>query len=65
MAAAHRDAVVGEILTEARPRLDGERQKLLETREYAAVGAQFSATREQQDDDHEGLSSIPDVPSGT
>jgi hypothetical protein len=35
------------------------------TLEDAAVGAQFSATREQQDDDHEGLSSIPDVPSGT
>ena len=35
------------------------------TVEDAAVGAQFSATREQQDDTHEGLSSIPDVPSGT
>jgi hypothetical protein len=29
-----------------------------------AVGAQFSATRAQQDDDHAGLSSIPDVPGG-
>jgi hypothetical protein len=29
-----------------------------------AVGAQFSATRAQQDDDHGGLSSIPDVPGG-
>ena len=36
------------------------------TLEEAAVGAQFSATRERQrDDSHEGLSSIPDVPSGT
>jgi len=37
MAAAHRDAVVREVLTEARAGLDGERQKLLETGEYAAV----------------------------
>lgn len=29
-----------------------------------AVGAQFSATATQQDDDHVGLSSIPDVPGG-
>jgi hypothetical protein len=29
-----------------------------------AVGAQFSATAQQQDDDHVGLSSIPDVPGG-
>jgi len=35
------------------------------TVEEAAVGAQFSATREQQDNDEAGLSSIPDVPSGT
>lgn len=35
------------------------------TLEDAAVGAQFSATREQPDDTHEGLSSLPDVPSGT
>jgi len=35
------------------------------TLEEAAVGAQFSATREKLDDNHEGLSSLPDVPSGT
>ena len=36
------------------------------TLEEAAVGAQFSATRERQrDDTHEGLSSLPEVPSGT
>ena len=35
------------------------------TVEDAAVGAQFSATREPQTDATEGLSSIPDVPSGT
>jgi len=36
------------------------------TIEDAAVGAQFSATRTQElDDTHEGLSSLPDVPSGT
>lgn len=36
------------------------------TLEEAAVGAQFSATQERQrDDTHEGLSSLPDVPSGT
>ena len=35
------------------------------TLEDAAVGAQFSATREKQDDTHVGLSSLPDVPSGT
>jgi hypothetical protein len=35
------------------------------TLEEAAVGAQFSATREQQADTHEGLSSLPNVPSGT
>jgi hypothetical protein len=30
-----------------------------------AVGAQFSSSREKQsDDDHEGLSSLPDVPGG-
>ncbi len=30
-----------------------------------AVGAQFSATRDRQrSDDHEGLSSLPDVPGG-
>ncbi len=29
-----------------------------------AVGAQHSVTRSQQDDDHGGLSSIPDVPGG-
>lgn len=34
------------------------------TVEEAAVGAQYSVTREQQDDDHVGLSSIPDVPGG-
>jgi hypothetical protein len=35
------------------------------TLEDAAVGAQYSATRDDQDDTHEGLSSLPDVPSGT
>jgi hypothetical protein len=35
------------------------------TLEDDAVGAQYSATREPQADTHEGLSSIPDVPSGT
>ncbi|MGE3912552.1 MAG: hypothetical protein AB7K36_24535 [Chloroflexota bacterium] len=36
------------------------------TVESDAVGAQFAATREQErDDTHEGLSSLPDVPSGT
>jgi hypothetical protein len=36
------------------------------TLEDAAVGAQFSATRERErEDTHEGLSSLPDVPSGT
>lgn len=36
------------------------------TIEEAAVGAQFAATREKErDDNHEGLSSLPDVPSGT
>ena len=35
------------------------------TLEDAAVGAQYSATREKQDDTHEGLSSLPNVPSGT
>ncbi len=36
------------------------------TLEDAAVGAQFSATRDKaRDDNHEGLSSLPDVPSGT
>ena len=35
------------------------------TLEAAAVGAQFSATRDEQDDTHEGLSSLPNVPSGT
>jgi len=35
------------------------------TVEEAAVGAQFSATRERRTDNNEGLSSIPDVPSGT
>jgi hypothetical protein len=35
------------------------------TLEAAAVGAQFSATRDKQDDTHEGLSSLPNVPSGT
>jgi len=35
------------------------------TLEEAAVGAQFSATREPLEDNHEGLSSLPDVPSGT
>jgi hypothetical protein len=35
------------------------------TLEDAAVGAQFSATRDKQrEDNHEGLSSLPDVPSG-
>jgi hypothetical protein len=36
------------------------------TLEEAAIGAQFAATRERQrEDTHEGLSSLPDVPSGT
>src|SRR4051812_1431121 len=35
------------------------------TVEEAAVGAQFSATRERQTDNNEGLSSLPNVPSGT
>jgi len=36
------------------------------TLEDAAVGAQFSASRDKQlEDNHEGLSSLPDVPSGT
>ena len=35
------------------------------TLEDAAVGAQYSASRDRQDDNHEGLSSLPDVPSGT
>ena len=35
------------------------------TLEDAAVGAQFSASRNQEDDTHVGLSSLPDVPSGT
>lgn len=36
------------------------------TLEEAAVGAQFSATRtKEREDTHEGLSSLPDVPSGT
>jgi hypothetical protein len=35
------------------------------TLEDAAVGAQYSATREPQDDSHAGLSSLPNVPSGT
>jgi len=35
------------------------------TLEDAAVGAQYSATREKQKDTPEGLSSIPNVPSGT
>ena len=36
------------------------------TLEDAAVGAQFSATREaDRADTHGGLSSLPDVPSGT
>ena len=35
------------------------------TLEDAAVGAQYSATRDKQDDNHEGLSSLPNVPSGT
>jgi hypothetical protein len=35
------------------------------TLEAAAVGAQFSATRDKQDASHEGLSSLPNVPSGT
>jgi hypothetical protein len=35
------------------------------TLEDAAVGAQYSASREKQDDKPEGLSSLPDVPSGT
>jgi hypothetical protein len=31
-----------------------------------AVGAQFAATREkEQDDSHEGLSSLPNIPGGT
>ena len=35
------------------------------TLEDAAVGAQYSATHEKLDDSHAGLSSIPNVPSGT
>jgi hypothetical protein len=35
------------------------------TLEDAAVGAQFSASPDTQEDTHEGLSSIPNVPSGT
>lgn len=36
------------------------------TIEEAAVGAQYSATRTKAtEDNHEGLSSLPDVPSGT
>lgn len=35
------------------------------TVENEAVGAQFSASRAPQNDSNEGLSSIPDVPSGT
>ena len=35
------------------------------TLEDAAVGAQYSASRDKQDDNHEGLSSLPNVPSGT
>jgi hypothetical protein len=35
------------------------------TLENEAVGAQFSATREPPADTHEGLSSLPNVPSGT
>ena len=35
------------------------------TLEDAAVGAQYSATRNQEDDTHVGLSSLPNVPSGT
>jgi hypothetical protein len=35
------------------------------TLENEAVGAQFSASRAPQKDVNEGLSSIPDVPSGT
>lgn len=35
------------------------------TIEGAAVGAQFAATRDKErEDTHEGLSSLPDVPSG-
>ncbi len=29
-----------------------------------AVGAQFSATKQTEEDSHEGLSSLPDVPGG-
>jgi len=35
------------------------------TLEEAAVGAQFSATREPQKENNAGLSSLPDVPSGS
>jgi hypothetical protein len=35
------------------------------TLEDAAVGAQFSATREPAEDTTGGLSSLPDVPGGT
>jgi hypothetical protein len=36
------------------------------TVEEAAIGAQFAATRaREREDTHEGLSSLPDVPSGT
>ena len=36
------------------------------TIESEAVGAQFAATHEKEmDDTHEGLSSLPEVPSGT
>jgi hypothetical protein len=35
------------------------------TLEDAAVGAQYSASRNEEDDTHVGLSSLPDVPSGT
>ncbi|MCC7368402.1 MAG: hypothetical protein IT306_08265 [Chloroflexi bacterium] len=36
------------------------------TLEEAAIGAQFAATRKKErEDTHEGLSSLPDVPSGT
>lgn len=35
------------------------------TLEEEAVGAQFTATNEPQADTHEGLSSLPNVPSGT
>ena len=35
------------------------------TLEAEAVGAQFSASPDTQEDSHEGLSSLPNVPSGT